>query len=614
MPDSAPSTQGVTIFGHRMPDRIPPLSGWFLKFYYVVFAICLVASVTTVIPTTFRGWDSGFKGRLAINSLGIEPIGTGGNEMLVAPLVPSVARLGVRHGDVLLAIDAKPLDTELSDNRFYDQFHGPSGKMVRLTLRHADGSQQLIGIPRSGAYVRQAYDATGITFDQTYRFGFICFSVFLVAMWTMSILLVWRRAREPVAAMLAFGITFALLPLVEFGFPLWVYALQGIVMYVSTGLGLSLFPDSRFISRVNWLVVAVVVLLSVISAVGLFYTPLQVSVFVINFFLFAMIGWAVIIRYRRTPEGTERQQLKFFALGLFILVTCMVAASLLGIFWRPPAWGAVSWRQVINGPLFMLGFTSLSAGIVISMLRYRLYDADRTISRSIAIGALSLALVGIFTLSERLDRDVWRTMAWPRSGRMGGGGVGAAIAAIMIVPLHRRLDHWAEKRFQTKLTRFRDDYPALVGDLRETMTPQAIANDLLDRALPVLKVDRGIVLLGLTPIAKRQATDAEFNDWRKDRDPPEVPGLYTDEDDPLLPTRLSFEAPGHGRIGWLLLGPRPDGSSIGKDEREALTAIADPLARALNVAQNREARRSEDRSILNALKKRIDKIEHQLST
>jgi hypothetical protein len=41
-------------------------------------------------------------------------------------------------------------------------------------------------------------------------------------------------------------------------------------------------------------------------------------------------------------------------------------------------------------------------------------------------------------------------------------------------------------------------------------------------------------------------------------------------------------------IGALLVGPRPDGSAPGKDEREALAEIADPIARAVRIVRLRE--------------------------
>jgi hypothetical protein len=72
--------------------------------------------------------------------------------------------------------------------------------------------------------------------------------------------------------------------------------------------------------------------------------------------------------------------------------------------------------------------------------------------------------------------------------------------------------------------------------------------------------------------------------------------------------RMPLEADGHGRVGWLLLGPRPDGSFYGKDEREALTEIADPVARAVEIVRAREARVAEQSQVIARIERELDAL------
>jgi hypothetical protein len=66
-------------------------------------------------------------------------------------------------------------------------------------------------------------------------------------------------------------------------------------------------------------------------------------------------------------------------------------------------------------------------------------------------------------------------------------------------------------------------------------------------------------------------------------------------------------------LGWLLVGPRPDGSIAGSDEREALEEdIAVPLARSLRIVLNREAEKQELLQLLEAHRQRIERIERAL--
>jgi hypothetical protein len=59
----------------------------------------------------------------------------------------------------------------------------------------------------------------------------------------------------------------------------------------------------------------------------------------------------------------------------------------------------------------------------------------------------------------------------------------------------------------------------------------------------------------------------------------------------------------------MLIGPRPDGSIAGKDEREALEDIVVPLARSLRIVMSREAEKKEMLDLLESHRQRIERIE-----
>ena len=65
--------------------------------------------------------------------------------------------------------------------------------------------------------------------------------------------------------------------------------------------------------------------------------------------------------------------------------------------------------------------------------------------------------------------------------------------------------------------------------------------------------------------------------------------------------------------GWLLIGPRPDGSLLSKDEQEALIEVAAPIARGIRIVERRNER---DQRLLGKLEdqqQRITKLEAQLT-
>jgi hypothetical protein len=92
---------------------------------------------------------------------------------------------------------------------------------------------------------------------------------------------------------------------------------------------------------------------------------------------------SLVVRFRRA-RGIERQQLRWVALGTVVVALLAVvnlAALVLGAYALAPLVGG------LNPPI-------LSAAIGAAILRYRLYDLDRIISRALAYGLLTVLLGG----------------------------------------------------------------------------------------------------------------------------------------------------------------------------------------------------------------------------
>ncbi|HEY6817351.1 MAG TPA: hypothetical protein VI168_17580, partial [Croceibacterium sp.] len=65
--------------------------------------------------------------------------------------------------------------------------------------------------------------------------------------------------------------------------------------------------------------------------------------------------------------------------------------------------------------------------------------------------------------------------------------------------------------------------------------------------------------------------------------------------------------------GWLALGPHPDGSLYGKDDRKALAQVASPLARAIEVALERVRREAEREAERRALADQVAELQRKLA-
>jgi hypothetical protein len=101
-------------------------------------------------------------------------------------------------------------------------------------------------------------------------------------------------------------------------------------------------------------------------------------------------GTAVIVRFRRS-RGDERQQLKWFAYAVAVMV-------FLFAFW----FSLVLARNVTaDALLFTVPLTGLPLAVGIAILKYRLYDIDVIVNRTLVYGALSAALVVVYLVHDQ---------------------------------------------------------------------------------------------------------------------------------------------------------------------------------------------------------------------
>lgn len=98
-------------------------------------------------------------------------------------------------------------------------------------------------------------------------------------------------------------------------------------------------------------------------------------------------GLSVFLRLRKT-QGVERQQLKWFAIAT---LTAMVYFALQAL---PSSKTPISlfWNDMLGAMIYLL----LALAVVISLLRYRLYDIDLILRRSLTYAVVTTLLAGIY--------------------------------------------------------------------------------------------------------------------------------------------------------------------------------------------------------------------------
>ena len=584
-------------------ERLPNFKGKWLTAYTALWVIVFLLSLVGMARGTYLG-------------LTIQPMwtpygfATGEDSQglhVDAVTSPSVRALGLSAGDYVVAVDGWRLPSIAARAAARTRVIKPDGSTTLFTIRKPNGNERELRLTRSRAIEEQAYRDAGVSrgFAMTVNAAgrLLLPTLFIVA----AILLFLRRRREAVPAMLSLSfLMFA--GIINVGDQLGIgIGAVNLIAAVATSLmfgALFAFPSGRFIPR--W------------TAIAFWSIPLTMLVPADAVTAGTIIGAAftelafagLISRYRLVGTGPERMQLRWAFLGLLAgavlyLITITGTAITAASQAQDPRW--VNWHFAFINPLNGVPLGAMALGLIISILRYRLYDADAVIGRSAAYGLLTVGFVALFAASQKVIELLGQEYLGQNIGALAGG-IGAALAAVAIAPMHNRAQRWAERRFQKPLYRLRHGLPALVGDLRETSGLEQVAGATLDSLIEGVRASRAALIVGADVVDAREIPAPDGAAWMKRWSPPSREGVDIDRGDEAFAVRVPLDGVGHGRVGWLLLGARPDGSLFGKSEMDAIEEIAEPVARAVQVAVARQQREAEYDRRIGALEQRLAQV------
>jgi hypothetical protein len=183
---------------------------------------------------------------------------------------------------------------------------------------------------------------------------------------------------------------------------------------------------------------------------------------------------ALVVRFRRS-RGEERQQIKIMAFAAVIVLAGIVLSSL----------SLAGWSDVLTA--VTIGLLPVAVGV--AMLRYRLYDVDRVINKTLVYGVLSAVLAGAYAGLVLASQALFSSFA-------GGSNLAIAISTLLVaalfMPLRRRIQGFVDRRFYRRrydavrtlerfTARLRDEVDLdvlnddLVGVVRETMEPARVS-------------------------------------------------------------------------------------------------------------------------------------------
>jgi hypothetical protein len=152
----------------------------------------------------------------------------------------------------------------------------------------------------------------------------------------------------------------------------------------------------------------------------------------VMFLLLILASLSVLARFRRAGQ-VERQQLKWFLLA----ASLMAATTVLDLLRVPIS-------EQVWAVLDAVTFSVLPVAVGVAVLRYRLYDIDRIISRTVSYGLLTAALIGLYLLVVALLRPLLEPLTG--SSALAVAASTLAVAAVFD-PARRRLQEAVDRRF-----------------------------------------------------------------------------------------------------------------------------------------------------------------------
>jgi signal transduction histidine kinase len=337
-------------------------------------------------------------------------------------------------------------------------------------------------------------------------------------------------------------------------------------------LFLYLFPNGRFQPR--WTRLAILALVATHVA---FLTPMvagmvpDIAGFVAWLFFLASVVVAQIYRYARISSRVERQQTKWVVFGVVAMAGGLAIAALAGSI-VPALTQPNTPGDAIIGVVTMVSALCLPASIAVAMLRYRLWDVDNLLNRTLVYGALTACVIAIYVVVVGYLGALFRT---------GGNLLISLIATGVVALLFQPLRGWLQRGVNRLLYGQRDEPYLVVTHLSQrvesSLAHETILPTIVETVAQALKLPYAAIALddgGEQVIAATYGT--------ANGDALRLPLIYQTES-----------------IGELILSPRAPGDGWTSADRRLLDEVARQAGMAAHAVQlTGDLQRSRERLVL----------------
>jgi signal transduction histidine kinase len=393
--------------------------------------------------------------------------------------------------------------------------------------------------------------------------------VFALGFWVIGVMLFWKRSddRLVLLASMAFVMFGAVQPdfldaladtYPSLDFPV---AVVSFVSGASFFVMFCLFPDGRFAPRWTRATAAVWIAYELLysffpdTSFGPGNWPRLIDIS-LELSLVGSLVLAQTYRYARLSGPVERQQTKWVVFGFTAAIVAFVGVVLIGwIFALTQSATSRLFYELVGATVISLSALLIPLSIGVAILRYRLWDIDIIINRTLVYAALTVSIVvlyasvvsGLGTLLRTGDNFVTSLLA-------------TGVVAVLFAPLRVRLQRGVNRLMYGE----RDDPYAVLSRmgkrLETTFAPKAVMPIIVETVAQALKLP--YVAISLKQDG-RLIEAAHYGEEKPAVEPLVVPLTYQKE-----------------AVGELVLFPRTPGEPFGRSDLRLL----EDLARQVGVA------------------------------
>jgi signal transduction histidine kinase len=288
--------------------------------------------------------------------------------------------------------------------------------------------------------------------------------------------------------------------------PLWVpfsstlLSLVQAATIVTLVLFFYLFPDGRFVPQwTRWLAAFILLLLGTFVVGNIFNIPspfgdLWLFYTTAVFISMLVAGGAQFYRYRSQTDPVQRQQMKWVVFAIMVFIVSILPA-MLGVLG-----GSTIWGPVLELLLRMLAQLFIPLAIGFSILRYRLWEIDLLINRTLVYGVLTALVIGLYILVVGIAGSLFR---------FGDNTLAAVLAtglvAILFEPLRRRLQHSVNRLMYGE----QDDPAALLRKLGQRLAETAVPTETIPNLVETIAKTLKLPYVAILAASEQWAANSE---------------------------------------------------------------------------------------------------------